>query len=726
MMAHQQPPAQRDIGGWFLRYRDFVLLTLMALIIPATIFASQIKTDNAIERWLGNDDPAVHQWDDFRQQYGVQSQLTVVLEGIRPSDKRVEQMALLMEELKVVNKVWTAGRLQSSLAVTNSTQQPAAASSQFARSPLGKLMVPDGKSTTLWIELKETASANSQQTIRSLQKCARDADIPSTAFHIGGAVVVNAALDYWGTVSLTLLLPFIAVVCLMLLWVLGHTLQQSLLLMFSAVLSVLITFAVMAACGVKLNLLLIALPPLIGVLHLSAGIHIAHHYQVWRTRLVKIFPSDNPTEMNRLAITKAFYETFKPALLATATTAIGMISLLTSDLEIVRSFSIWSSIGLIISFVVAYLFLPSFLLNTTTKPSVFALYGRSISPVFHWKRRIVIAGSLLILLGAIPGWMRLESDLNAIHFLPADCRTLTDHHFIEQKCCGLIPIEIDLDFTKTPSPQARYQLLTELAQKIEQHPDVSHALSSVSFFGPVAMSIHTNLNKKNHAPQLLDNWRTADGNHYRLSALVNSNSEQTIAEITQEIKEIVGGQPANITGLISLIDRSQHAIFKSLRDSLLMAGGLIGVILVITLRSLSAGLIAMIPNLAPIAIGFGVTGWMGILIGIGTVLTASIALGIAMDDTLHFLHQFRQFSSQSNNLGRVIRRTWQACSLPMIQTSVVAAAGLAILATSQFQPIARFGQLMTVLLLLALLADLVFLPYLLTTPVANLFRRKSS
>ncbi len=725
-MAHQQLHKERDIGGWFIRYRNLILLAFMGSIIPATFFASQIETDNAIERWLGDDDPAVHQWDNFRQQYKVQSQLTVVLEGILPTDKRVEQTALLMEELQVVEKVWTVGRLQSSLAAINSNRQPTSDSSQFAETPLGKLMAPEDSSTTLWIELKETASANSQQTIRSLQQCANDTKIPSAAFHIGGAVVVNAALDYWGTASLTLLLPFVAIVCLVLLWVLGHPLQQSMLLMFSAALSVLMTFAVMAACGTKLNLLLIALPPLIGVLHLSAGIHIAHHFQVWRTRLVTMVPNDHPTEINQLAITKAFYETFRPALLATVTTAIGMLSLLTSDLEIVRSFGVWSSVGLAISFIVAYLFLPGFLLNIITKPTVFNLHGRSISPIFYWKRRIVIAGSLLILLGVIPGWMRLESDLTAIHFLPEKCRTLTDHHFIEQNCCGLIPIEIDLDFTKTPSPQNRYQLLTDLAEKVEQHPDVSHALSSVSFFGIAAMSMPIRNNNANETFQLIENWRTADGNHFRLSALVSSDSKKTIGEIRQEINDIVGDQPAIMTGLISLIDRSQHEIFKSLRDSLLMASGLIGLILIITLRSLSAGLIAMIPNLAPIAIGFGLTGWMGISLGIGTVLTASIALGIALDDTLHFLHQFRQYSSQSNNLGRVIGRTWSACSLPVIQTSVVAAAGVAILATSQFRPIARFGQLMAVLLLLALLADLVFLPYLLTTPVAKLFQRKKS
>ena len=710
--------ANLSAGRWFVRHRNVVLLLFMALLIPATFLASQLPTDNAIERWLGDDDPAVRQWDEFRQRFAIRPQITALVDGMLPNDERIERAATSMEKLAVVEHVWTPGRLRTAVGATGPTR-------------LDGLLTPQNAATMFWIELSDAAARDSRETVRQLRLAATQSDIPPDAVHLGGPLVINAALDRWGRNSLESLLPFVGVVSVVLLWLLRGSLFQGLLLSFSASITVLLTFAIMQLAGAQIDLLLVALPPLIAVLHLSVGIHLLHHFDSWQERLATAESDGSRAD----AVTLAFQETFAPSCLATATTIIGMLSLTISDLGPVRGFGIWSAVGLLISFVVAYAFLPCFLIDATPVRTV-QLACRWISHRFYWTRRLVFGGSLLLLLTTAGGWQRLVPDFNAIRFLPSDSRTITDYDAIEERCCGLVPVELDIDLTALPSGAQRFQLLKGLSDQLESRPEITTALSAAAFSHGHPIS-----------ETLMKRWVSADRNHFRVSALVRSSTDRELKDVVSDITEDIAnlGQTPNVagpsgetameaesvttsnvpcivTGLVSLIDESQRAIYQSLRDSLLLAGCLIAVVLIVLLRSIRAGLIALIPNIGPIVIGFGVVGWLGLPLDVGTVLTASIALGIALDDSLHFLHQYRQASRSSSNVSRCVRQTWQACARPMIQTTLVASIGLAILSFSQFRPVAYFGRLMAVLLVFALLADLVLLPFILTTSAGRLFR----
>ena len=691
-MTPEPPNMATSVGEWFRCHRNSVLLGFMAVLIPATFSASQLRTDNAIERWLGDDNPAVQTWEEFRQRFAIRPQITAVIDDILPTDPRIDRSARLLERLPTVSRVWTPSDLRKATGATQPTR-------------LDTLLVPGGNSSTLWIELSDIAQRNSRETIRHLRLLIEECEIPAEALHLGGPLTINAALDYWSRQSLESLLPVVGFTCFALLWILRRNLFQSLLLSFSAGTSVLFTFAIMQLAGAKMDLLLVALPPLIGVLHLSVGIHLLHHFDAHQE--LQTGAGDDGSEVS--AVSAAIDETFAPSSLATVTTIIGMLSLAVSDLGPVRGFGIWSAVGLLVSFVVAYTLLPCFLVEATfVAPARLSCHW--FTSRFHRTRRLVFAGSALLLTVAVPGWNRLVPDFNAIGFLPAHSRTIIDYTRIEERCCGLVPVELDVDLSGIVSGQDRFRILEELGQRLKQHPHVTSTLSAVSFVSgnPVA-------------DELLRNWQSLDRNHFRVSALVRSDADRELQDIVADIHESCGNLPVTMTGLVSLINDSQHAIYESLRDSLLTAIALVSVILVVLLRSIPAGLMALIPNVGPIVIGFGLVGWLDMPLDVGTVLTASIALGVALDDSLHFVHQFRRARGRSADVELSVRESWQVCAWPMIQTSVVAAIGLAILSFSEFRPVARFGQLMATMLVLALLADLVLLPYMLTTWIGRLF-----
>ena len=129
----------------------------------------------------------------------------------------------------------------------------------------------------------------------------------------------------------------------------------------------------------------------------------------------------------------------------------------------------------------------------------------------------------------------------------------------------------------------------------------------------------------------------------------------------------------------------------------------------------------MLPNIFPSAVVFGGMGHAGIVVDIGAMLTASAAMGIAVDDTVHFLTWFRRGIAKELTSQQAVLFAFQKCSAAMFQTTAIVGLSLLVYATSVFQPVSQFGLLMFVLLTTTLLGDLVFLPALLAGPTGKLF-----
>ena len=181
-----------------------------------------------------------------------------------------------------------------------------------------------------------------------------------------------------------------------------------------------------------------------------------------------------------------------------------------------------------------------------------------------------------------------------------------------------------------------------------------------------------------------------------------------------------------VTGMVPLFYVAQNELFESLVYSFALAFGLIAVLMVILLKSTRAGLLSMLPNVFPVAVIFGAMGWWGRTIDIGSMMTASVAMGIAVDDTVHFLTWFRRGMHDGMTRPAAVRHAYRRCAMAMIQTTAIAGLSLLVFGMSHFQPVSQFGTLMFLLLIGALVGDLVFLPALLAGRAGSLFEEKHS
>jgi predicted RND superfamily exporter protein len=253
----------------------------------------------------------------------------------------------------------------------------------------------------------------------------------------------------------------------------------------------------------------------------------------------------------------------------------------------------------------------------------------------------------------------------------------------------------------------------------------------------------------------LDYFRVVDNEGWwRISANVPASGqvdyqrvlrdlEQQVEEVLVDVREDFPGARALYCGGLPLIQKAQEQLLIDLINSFMMAFGLITLamismllafswrefqaacsmseVVVIGLRNAAAGVVSMIPNVLPCAVVFGVMGWLGIKIEVGTVMTATAAMGIAVDDTLHFITWFRRGAAKGWSRRDAIQYAFQHCAAAMIQTSLICGLGLLVFVGSEFGPIKRFAWMMFFMLTSALLADLLVLPALLYGPLGRLF-----
>lgn len=238
-----------------------------------------------------------------------------------------------------------------------------------------------------------------------------------------------------------------------------------------------------------------------------------------------------------------------------------------------------------------------------------------------------------------------------------------------------------------------------------------------------------------------DDFRFAD----HLVDARGADMQQSTASLTEDrIPTVNGGGEiqAIYTGVIPVVYKAQRTLLTSLADSIALAFVLIAAVMFVLLNpgatpiqmlrpgnvmlGIAAGAVAMVPNVFPVLLVFGLMCHLGLEIDIGTMMTASVAMGVAVDDTIHFLSWFRENLDKGKTRVEAVIETYRRVGPAMTQTTIVGGLGLFVFALSTFTPTQRFGTLMLVMLAAALIGDLILLPALLAGPLGRVFKPRVS
>jgi predicted RND superfamily exporter protein len=343
------------------------------------------------------------------------------------------------------------------------------------------------------------------------------------------------------------------------------------------------------------------------------------------------------------------------------------------------------------------------------------------------------------------GLSRVKTSMVLDDLFPEDNRIVQDYRWLERHVGPLFPAEIVLRVEEpcSLSMNDKLRLVLSVEQAVRETVNGGVAISAATFSirpatgGGLRDTVRRSLVNRRlmeNREQLVAAKYLADGEAaelWRITVRQPSLTDQRYGELLQELRQAVDTTLANewagrlegvsvvYTGLLPLVASSQWELLRGLLVSFGVSMFLIALMLAFGLRDARLGLLSILPNFFPILVVFGAMGWIGKAIDVGSMMTASVGLGIAVDDTVHFLTWFQRGLSEGRSRSRAILSAYQRCGTAMLETSIICSSGLVLLSASSFGPAARFGGIICLLLGAALLGDLLFLPALLAGPVGR-------
>jgi hypothetical protein len=356
--------------------------------------------------------------------------------------------------------------------------------------------------------------------------------------------------------------------------------------------------------------------------------------------------------------------------------------------------------------------------------------------------KTVVAFMSAILLFAAVGITRLGFSYDPISWFPADDPIRVATELVNAELGGSVSLEVMVDSGKEeglqePSLLGRLDLLAERSKTIEGVGNIR--VGKVTSIVDVSKEIHQalNENRADHyaipdsrelaAQELLlfensgsdDLEQLVDSRFRRARLTMNlpyaspTDYQPFIARVEALAHETLGDDvEVAMTGFAALMTRSLNAVSTSLQRSYLIALAIITPLMFLLLGSFRTGAAAMVPNLAPIILILGLMGWLGIALDTFTLLIGGIAIGLAVDDTIHFMHVFRKYYDESHDTPAAVRETLRTTGHALLVTSIVLSLSFFIYAFASLTNLVKFGLLTGVTIIFAFIADITLSPAL--------------
>ena len=368
--------------------------------------------------------------------------------------------------------------------------------------------------------------------------------------------------------------------------------------------------------------------------------------------------------------------------------------------------------------------------------------------VFRWRYPITVLTFLMLVIFSF-GIKDLKTSVTFHGLLPKEAKILQDYRTLENKIGGLIPIEVVVHFPEDEWKDRRMlEQLHFLASVVDELWEMEDACAIVSVlnFLPSLPSLTDGgravsersvmegvLNRNQERLRELRFFNSVEddsddaGNYWRISLRLSTQKAPHFATIIEEVSErlerIHDGVAVrfDVTGGVPLVQQAQHMLLQDLIHSFMMAFALIALTMIIILRGVVRGLLAMIPNVFPCVIVFGMLGLLGVPVNMGSMMTASVALGISVDGTLHLLTWVNIALRRGMSRKDAVLYALGQCSTALTQTMVICGVGMLVFAWSDFVPVAQFSMLLCTILLISLVGAIVALPAILFSPLGRFF-----
>jgi predicted RND superfamily exporter protein len=705
-----------------------ILFSLVAFSFSVVgLLQIESNTEDVLQ-WLPDRSEARQKYNYMRTIFGSDDFVVVTWPGCTLDDPRLDQF------VEFVRKKDREGLIQS---IVSGKDIAGRMSTEFgfSRASISRRMkgvffgTEDPNLTCSLIELSDLGTANRIDSIQFVETALAQVDsLQRESVSIAGYAYIATFIDKKLKNSLkfylgpsVLLATIVSLICM-------RNLALSAIVFIAAAGAAAASIAAIPILGFKLGGLMTIIPALVFVLATSGSIHLVRY---------GITAIGDTNQLLRVG--------WKPCAISTLTTAVGMLSLTRSDFPAIRNFGFFCAIGVLLALAFQLILVP-WLLNRFGQNGLRQLADRKNESrawqhfIVHVARQrywITVGSLLMMVVGAI-GLSKLRAQVEVESLFRKDSDLIRSITQFERSFGPLDQTEIILVFDnpKVLEFADRVDLVRQVQRAVGVVNGVSTTHSLINYLplppkGSSARDFFRRSTYRNVLKRERDNlenenllqfdskyeiWRislrfpfTQENDFPKMAAAV-----EHAAKDVNSVNGISIDRPRIIyTGKTHLFNHAQLTLLSDLFGNFLLAFLIITPILVIVLRDIRLGLIAMLPNLFPTLVVFGGLAWIGIDVDLSIAMTACVALGIAVDDTTHFLIRFRDFGGSLNNVVGPVRETIGQCGPAMLYTTVIASSSLMIYYFGDLLVVSRFASVISILLLVALLADVVMLPAIL-------------
>jgi predicted RND superfamily exporter protein len=603
------------------------------------------------------------------------------------------------------------------------------------------LLADDARMTAVHVELASMGEDRKRHAAEEILRVSEEAAADAFRVYCSGPPFVEVEMNRLSEKDFKTFIPVILAIIFALIFLFLRHPGLSILCEINLLVILVWGVGLYVFCGEAFNIITSTMGAILLAIAIADSIHILSHLKDTLRRR----PTDAITGL-RQTIRQVWF----PCLFTSLTTGAGFLSFATSDIPPVAVLGVFTAVGVMLAFI----------LSMTTLPPLIRLAGssflRSISAgharperqqandllfqvlralgLFVVRHRVLLlvffAGILAL---AVLGMTRLRFETNTFNYLPDENPIKADFKVIEENFGGTIPFVVwiraegERDF-KDPQVLRR---LAGLQQRLLSESEVlTHAFSIVNYLkafnrainggdpayeriprsrldiadayelgDPAVLSRVLSLDHRDVAITFLSTWKSNEAG-YRLHERARRLLEEGFGEEFS----------FTLTGLSSLYLSMDKNLREGQKRSFITAFGIIFGVMLFVCRGFWLAVFSMVPNLFPIVLTLGLMGWAGISLDVATTMIASVTIGIAVDDSIHFVTWIRRNRTAGSDLGRAVAATFTDVGKPIVITTLLLFAGFFVMILGSILPTQMFGMLTAFSMVFALVGDMFVLP----------------
>ena len=753
------------LAGVVIRFRWPVIAIFVAAMAAFTpIVLENVKNvDNSMGIWFHADDPDYVRYNEFKEEFESDEQVMVIVEVPEGDVFTPRYLGLISKisdamsgviDIEDVRSILTENQIRGNEdglviepvidmdeELTPEALAHAKALAMSNETFVGYLLSKKGNVanvtgtiiSTESKDIKERIVNDTYEVMRPIEK-----EYPEVRFVYGGGPIFDVEFDNMAIADGEKFFPLtLGLVCIVLFLVFR---KPTMALVPVLVMAMVITYVwgTYYSLGESMNMAFQMSGSILVAACVADAVHIIAHY----------YGNAHVATDKTGAIKETLSDMGLPCLFTSVTTAAGFFSFGTSEVEPIQHLGIYSGLGCLLAFGVTVLLVPA-LLSLLPMPeagSTQRYHEGSVSRVLerlgYWVERNstpVLWVSLGLFIASVVGITKVTVEGNTMAYLSEDHWLRQSINFMEENLGGTSSFEIIFEGGEDAAKQPKLlRAIDQMQEELVQQDMISNSFSHVNYLKDINQSLNADDESFHRVPKtpdmvaqymlLAETSGDDDMNRFvnydysktrvtsRCPATLSSEYLEmldTASEIKAEAEK-VSGVSAHITGMVPLYAKFDRLLLGSQIQSILLAFFMVYVSMTLLMKSWRIGLISMIPNGLPIFMTLAIMGFLDLNLDAATVMIAGIALGIAVDDTVHYLNRFRhELGLAGWSYPEAARRTTHIVGRPIFFTSVILLAGFSVLVFGNFRPTRLFGGLTGMTMIFALLGDLILLPAIL-------------